>query len=155
MRLSSEQVGFDAEFLRRTYRTSAWVLLLVLFPLVSYGFLRAAWSVAAGAALGLGVLRTFEWLVTGLVEGRRKRVGWWMAQVSVLKLPLLAALLYGVVRSGWFHLPAFAGGVVLTQAVILLRAVGAYLTAQEQERAQKAPADLPGKPARSPSERET
>ncbi|MBI3947485.1 MAG: hypothetical protein HY321_16300 [Armatimonadetes bacterium] len=124
----------DDGFIRRTYRTSAWVLLLATLPLVSYGYLRIAWSLAAGAALGLGVLRLFEWLVGSLLAAPRKRVGWRVALLTVLKLPVLAGILYLVVHSGWFNRPAFAGGVALIHVVIFLRAVGAHLTLREQER---------------------
>ena len=48
----------------------------------------------------------------------------------------MALLLYLVVNSGWFHLPAFAGGGA-HQAVILLKAFGIYLMQREEERCRQ------------------
>lgn len=60
-----------------------------------------------------------------------------MVKLLILKLPAMALLLYLVVNSGWFHLPAFAGGVVLIQTVILLKALGIYLMQREEDRCRR------------------
>lgn len=128
----------DEGFIRRTYRTSAWVLLLVALFLSGLGKFRVAWSIAAGAALALGVLRGFEWMAqTWMAPERKSTARMVTAKFTALKLPVLALVLYLVVRSGWFDLAAFAGGVVLVQAVIFLKAVGQYLVQREEDRRKK------------------
>jgi len=124
----------DEGFIGRTYRTSAGVLLLVVLFTTGLGAFRVAWSIVAGAALGLLVLRGFDWAVHALFVPERTATKGTIAKLLILKLPAMALLLYLVVNSGWFHLPAFAGGVALIQAVILLKAFGIYLMEREEER---------------------
>ncbi len=124
----------DEGFIRRTYRTSAWVLLLTVLYLMGFGAFQAAWSVAAGTGLALLVLFAFEWVVRGLFAPGRRPPNWLMLQVALVKLPLLSLVLYLVVHSGWFHLGAFAGGVALVHAVIFLKALGIYWGQVEEER---------------------
>jgi hypothetical protein len=128
----------DEGFIRRTYRTSAWVLLLVVLFTTGLGAFRVAWSIVAGAALGLLVLRGFDWAVHVLFAPGRTPAKGAVAKLLILKLPAMALLLYLVVNSGWFHLPAFAGGVALIQAVIFLKALGLYLVQREEDRCRRA-----------------
>ena len=136
----------DEGFLRRTYRTCSWVLLLVVLFTTGLGAFRVAWSITAGAALGLAVLRGYEWMVRRwLTPGETRAAASAMAvKLSLLKLPALALLLYLVVRSGWFHLAAFAAGVALIQSVIFLRAVGLSLVQAEDARKREAGGPAPG-----------
>ena len=136
----------DEGFLKRTYRACGAVLLLVVLFTTGMGAFRVAWSIAAGAALGLGVLRGYEWAVRVWLapEQPRTAASAMVAKLSLLKLPLLALLLYVVVRSGWFNLPAFAGGVALIQFVVFLRAVGLYLVQREEDRSREAGKPVPG-----------
>lgn len=127
----------DEGFIRRTYRTSAWVLALVLLYMLGLGAFRVAWSYAAGALLGLGVLRAYEWIVQRMAAPGRKPPTWLIVKLTVVKLPALALLLYLVVNSGWFHLGAFAAGVVLPQGVMFLKALGLVLVQREEERRRR------------------
>jgi len=136
----------DEGFLRRTYRACGAVLLLVVLFTTGMGAFRVAWSIAAGAALGLGVLRGYEWAVHVWLSPERSgsTSSAMVAKLSLLKLPLLALLLYIVVRSGWFSLPGFAGGVALIHLVILLRAIGLYLAQHDADRCREAGRRAPG-----------
>jgi hypothetical protein len=125
--------GLDEGFIGRTYRSCGWVLGLVLLFLWGLGKFQAMWSVAAGTALGLGVLRGFEWLTRSLVRPGQAPRPRPMVKVVALKLPAMALLIYGVVRSGWFDLAAFAGGVALVQIVIFLKAVGLFLVQRQED----------------------
>lgn len=140
----SGHAGLDDRFLARTYRTSAWVLALILLFLWGMGRFQAMWSVGAGAALGAGVLRLYEWLVRSAITPGRQWNRRAMVKVVLLKLPAITLLIYWVVRSGWFDLAAFAAGVALVQTVIFLKAVGLLLVQREAERQHPAGAGALG-----------
>lgn len=113
-------------------------MALALLYLTGLGQLRIAWSLAAGAALALGILRGFQWMVQRYVRPDRPAPDGLMARAALVKLPALALILFLVVRSGWFNVPAFAGGVALIHAVIFLKAIGIFLMQREEDRRRDA-----------------
>jgi len=117
----------DGAFIKRVYRTSAFVW--------AFG-VPAAWCVAGplaaigwtlGSGVSFGILWSLEWIVRrvfvpGAVGARRD-----LARFSILKLVALAVVLIGVVGLGgrsFSLIVGFCAGVVLTQAVIFLKVVG-------------------------------
>ncbi|HEX3000724.1 MAG TPA: hypothetical protein VHR86_10895, partial [Armatimonadota bacterium] len=124
----------DEGFIQRIYRTSAWVLLLVLLFVLGLGAFRVAWSITAGAALDLFVLHGFAVFARAIITPGCKPSRKLLIGAALLKLPALGAVLYFVVRCGWFNVFAFAGGVALIQTVIFLKAVGRFLEDRDADR---------------------
>lgn len=134
----------DLGFIREVYRTSAWVYAVTGVLVLGYAGTSAWIGLSAGAALAIGSLWLIEWSVTRFVgatmttEGRTAHksgppsVLGRSALVVVgggkyLLLGLAVAGVVGLSKSGSLNLIAFVGGIALIHAVIVLKAVGAWL----------------------------
>jgi hypothetical protein len=121
------ETGIDEGFLGRVYRTS--VVVWAIGTAISWGVggLPAAAGWTIGSALSMGLLRGFERMarrsfVPGAEQAHRD-----FGRFSAAKLPIILVVLVGVVVIGGrsFELiAAFCAGVILTQAVIVLKALG-------------------------------
>lgn len=139
----------ETEFIARTYRSAAFVTGFVLFVLASYGQFWALLPVAAGAALGMVLLRFLEVTVRRTftreraADARKNRKGSGPGRAllgfALVKYPLVALLIWAVVRV-WDarEVMAFTAGFILLQMVIGLRAMGRYMVDQMNESAAKA-----------------
>ena len=117
----------DEGFLGRVYRTSA--VLWAIGTAISWGIagLPAAAGWTVGSALSMGVLWGFERMARrsftpGAHDARRH-----FARFSAVKLPIILVVLLGIVPIGgrsFAAIAAFCAGVILTQAVIVLKALG-------------------------------
>ena len=139
----------DSGFIRRTYRSTAFVTGFVLFALASYGQFWALLPVAGGVALGLVLLWTLEALVRGVFTperasaARTKRSanpGRALLGAALFKYPLVGLVLWAAARY-WNQreVMAFMGGFILVQAVIALRGVGRYMVERREDRSGKPP----------------
>lgn len=127
----------------RVYRTSL-VSFAVLALLVGG---RWGWpgliGLSYGAAISLGSLRAIEWAVRALFRPGVRLNPRFLVALIVLKLPLLAVVLAG---GAWLAVHQFAnpfalaGGVVLVQAVMFLKAVGSLLVARQAAVPARSPA---------------
>ncbi|MCX8052375.1 MAG: hypothetical protein N3B12_01075 [Armatimonadetes bacterium] len=121
------ETGIDEGFLGRVYRTSAFLWAIGTLVSWNLGGLPAAAGWTVGSALSIGVLRGFEQLanryfVPGSKYSRRD-----FARFSAAKLPIILLVLVGLVLIGgrsFEAIAAFCAGVILTQAVIVLKALG-------------------------------
>jgi len=117
----------DEGFIRRVYVTSAVVWAVGVWVAWRIGGVGAAAGWTAGSAVSFGVLRSFEWIaqrvfVPGAADAKRDFV-----RFSLVKLPIIALVLMGVVLIGgrsFALVAAFCAGVLLTQAVVVLKALG-------------------------------
>lgn len=125
----------DEEFLRRTYRSVAFVTAFVLFLLASYGQFWALLPLLAGALFGTLLLYGMQVFVRGAftperarearVRGPRRS----LLGLALVKYPLIALALWAATRVwGDREIAAFAGGFTLIPTVIGLRAMGRALT---------------------------
>jgi uncharacterized membrane protein YqjE len=143
----------DEGFVRRTYRSAAWVTAFVLFVLGSYGQFWALLPVLSGALFGTALLYGMEVFVrrtftAGRAGDAKKKgspagPGGALLGFALVKYPLVALLIWAVVRI-WDlrHVMAFTGGFILIQAVIALRGAGRYLVDHMNENSSAS-----GKPA--------
>ena len=129
------ETEIDDGFLGRVYRTSA--VLWAIGTAISWGLagLPAAVGWTVGSALSMGVLRGFEWMVRrsfvpGTPNAQRN-----FSRFHVAKLPIILVVIAGVVLIGGrsFELiAAFCAGIILTQAVIVLKALGLVIVRRSQ-----------------------
>lgn len=140
---------FSNGYLRRVYRTTLWVWAVVAVLLFVNQGLPAFLGLTMGTAISVGSLRLLEltvllFLRPGVVTKPNQ-----VAVLLNLKLPLLTVLLGGAVWAsviGVANIFALVGGIVLVQAVIVLKAVGAWLvtvqaTADSRQTTVKPPAE--------------
>jgi hypothetical protein len=123
---------FGEGYFGRVYRTSIGVFLVVAAMLSGCGGLPAVVGFAYGAALSLASLRLIEMGVRYLLHPGMSLNRARISMLMVLKLPVLALVLSGAAWLVTHHLAnvfALVGGLALTQAVIVLKTVGASLVA--------------------------
>jgi hypothetical protein len=130
--------GFFAEgFVARVYRTTLVVWAVVAAMLFVNSGLPALLGLTMGTAIAVGSLRILEFTVRlFVVPGMRMNVVG-AALLFNLKLPLLTVALGGAVwaaMTGIANIFALAGGIVLVQVVIVLKAMGAWLLATQTAR---------------------
>jgi hypothetical protein len=126
--------GLDEAFLERLYRTTALVGVIVAALVAG----RLGWRVGAGflmgAALGLGSLRSLEWLVRRMTRpGASARK---FTAAALLKIPAMGLAVGLVVWLAGGELPvlvAVGAGVALLPAVIVLKLLGRWLAGPKEE----------------------
>lgn len=129
--------GSDGDqYVGRVLRAAFWVSAVVAFLLIGYGQWWAVGPLLGGVALGIVLLKVLDVFVRRvfrpeLWEKNRRAVQRQTAFLlfALVKYPLVATLIWWIVRY-WEPraVMAFAGGFILLQAVIGLRAVGRLLT---------------------------
>jgi len=132
MRIDAE---LDAGFIRRVYRTSLLLWLLVAWLVYGQWGFGAAAGVTTGTALALGSLYAWERVIRTLITpGAVRQAPGLLAVLGVLKLLLIGVILAGVIATGQrlqVNLLALtlgiAGGFFLVHLVILLKAVSRTL----------------------------
>jgi len=125
----------DADFLRRTYRTSMWMgVLLSLCAYAVSGSLIVTGSFAAGAALAALLLKSQEILVLRALRpkgaepynGWDKRIPWPL--LLFLKYGLVAAAMSYLVRAHLLTPTGFATGFMMMQLIVVAKAAGRLLS---------------------------
>ena len=117
----------DLGFIRRVYRTTAVVAVLVLIFVWEGLGPMAAWGWACGVVLSLAALAGTEWTVKYAV--RRGKASTVLAAM-LLKLPILlgvGALLYYAASLGLINLIWVLPGFALPHVVLLLKLLGRRL----------------------------
>jgi len=119
-------LSVDANFIRRVYRTSAWVGAVVLLYLLS----SRNWKIIAGFACGvivaLALLKSHEILVPRLLSACSGKKREWALTLGlvIIKYAALVAAFWALFAHNLVSAPAFFGGIVLVQSVIFLKVVG-------------------------------
>lgn len=117
----------DEAFIKRVYRTSAYVWGFVALVLLSFGSWWGAAGWSLGAIVSAGVLWSLEWIVRRVFVPDNLRAKSALQRFTLIKiaagLPILGIAVWASTHSVVFIF-AFCAGVVLTQAVIFLKVVG-------------------------------
>src|SRR5437870_1697278 len=127
--------GLDAGFIRRVYRTSFVLWVLVACMVYAQWGASAAIGVTTGTALALASLYAWERAIRSLITpGGSRRAPVYLIGVGALKLLLIGAILACVIVTGQ-RLQAnllaltlgIAGGFFVVHLVIFLKAVSRWL----------------------------
>lgn len=127
-----------SRYVFKTLRSVAFVTAFIVFALASYGQWWAIGPFLGGVALGSGLLFGMDHFIRSAFTPEKAREakrtgknasGSALVIFTLVKYPLVALLLWAATRI-WDlqQLMVFAGGFMLIQAVIALRAVGGHLT---------------------------
>ncbi|MDH7600758.1 MAG: hypothetical protein QHI38_01255 [Armatimonadota bacterium] len=125
------ETGLDEFFLVRVYRTSALVWAVGVGLLSGCGMMSAALGWTVGSAASVGLLRGIEWAVRRFfVPGRSfdKRD---LAKLASVKFGVIVSFMLGVVLLGgrsFGFIAGFCAGVILSQSVIVFKALGAMIS---------------------------
>ncbi len=128
----------DDGFLARVYRTSAVVGAIGLLACWSALGATAAAGWLLGALVSVGVVKSLEWIIKRSFVPGEEGARTALAKFSLVKLPVVMVVLGLVVwlgRSNFAFIGAFCAGLLLAQAVIVLKAVGFVIS--ERLRAQR------------------
>lgn len=117
----------DEGFIARVYRMSAvvWAFGALAFWGSLGKYAAIGWTV--GSAISVGLLRGIDWFIRRTVTPENDRARRSLPIAALLHWPVLIAALGAAVWFGRGHVSyivAFCAGLVLTQAVIVLKVVG-------------------------------
>lgn len=122
------------DFIGRVYKTSALVGLIFVGIFLVAGAFEKAIGLAIGVVVALAALWALEVSVKALTHNDvHQRSLAKVFAVSFLKYVGLGVLLYYLVRTEGVSLGAFAGGIMIPQGVIFLKALGDWLTEGARE----------------------
>lgn len=118
----------DIGFIKRVYRTSAWVWLFSLLLSLGGKNLHAAIGITVGYVISVGSLMLLERIVTTLFTpeesktGRRPTI--WLMVAAVIKYAIIGVLLWASLKSNLASPAGIAIGVGIPYVVIALKALG-------------------------------
>lgn len=121
----------DDAFIRRTYKTSFFLLIFGIFVAWGLGGLAAIGGWILGGGTSIGTLRSFEWVVRRIfvphpVDPKKN-----LLKFAAVKLPAVVLIVGFVVYMAKHHylgfVAGFCFGVLLTQSVMFLKAVGTLI----------------------------
>jgi hypothetical protein len=127
--------GLDAGFIRRVYRTSLVLWLLLAWMAYGQWGASAAVGLTTGTALALMSLYVWERAIRGLITpGASRQAPAYLMALGALKLLLIGAILAAVIVTGQ-RLQAnllaltlgIAGGFFVVHLVIFLKAISRWL----------------------------
>ncbi len=122
------------DFIGRVYKTSALVGLILGGIFLAVGAFEKAIGLVIGVAVALIALWALEVSVKALTHNDvHQRSLAKVFVVSALKYVGLGVLLYYLVRADWVSIGSFAGGIMIPQGVIFLKALGDWLTEGKRE----------------------
>ena len=110
-------------FIRQVYILT--ICLTVVVAAVLLGFKRPALpSFLIGSAISLSLFWSIEFAVRRLIQpGKTKRTKYLLGFVAIGKYTVLGVLLYFLFKMEWMNIYAFAGGIVLVQGAIIIKAL--------------------------------
>ena len=110
-------------FIRQVYILTICLTIVVGAALL--GFKRPALpSFLIGSAISLSLFWSIEFAVRRLIQpGKTKRTKYLLGFVAIGKYTVLGVLLYFLFKMEWMNIYAFAGGIVLVQAAIIIKAI--------------------------------
>ena len=120
----------DEGFLGRVYRTCVYVWAFGALAAWGYFGPHAALGWTFGSAISVGLLYAIEWIVRKTVTPGNLRAKKVLTTIAALHWPIILAIMaLAVWLSGRriAYLIAFSAGLGLTQAVIVLKTVGAMI----------------------------
>ena len=110
-------------FIRQVYILT--ICLTIVVAAVLLGFKRPALpSFLIGSAISLSLFWSIEFAVRRLIQpGKTKRTKYLLGFVAISKYTVLGVLLYFLFKMEWMNIYAFAGGIVLVQGAIIIKAI--------------------------------
>ncbi len=110
-------------FIRQVYILT--ICLTIVVAVVLLGFKRPALpSFLIGSAISLSLFWSIEFAVRRLIQpGKTKRTKYLLGFVAIGKYTVLGVLLYFLFKMEWMNIYAFAGGIVLVQGAIIIKAI--------------------------------
>ena len=115
-------------FIRQVYILTICLTIVVGAALL--GFKRPALpSFLIGSAISLSLFWSIEFAVRRLIQpGKTKRTKYLLGFVAIGKYTVLGVLLYFLFKTEWMNIYAFAGGIVLVQGAIIIKAIGLLMS---------------------------
>ena len=119
---------FGDRFIRQVYVLT--VCLTVAIAAVLLVFKRVALpSFLIGSVIGLSLFWSVEFVIRRLVRpGKTQRTKYLLGFIALSKYTVLGVLLYFLFKMKWMNIYAFAGGIVLVQITIIIKAIGLMIT---------------------------
>ena len=110
-------------FIRQVYILT--ICLTIVVAAVLLGFKRPALpSFLIGSAISLSLFWSIEFVVRCLIQpGKTKRTKYLLGFVAMGKYTVLGVLLYFLFKTEWMNIYALAGGIVLVQGAIIIKAL--------------------------------
>ncbi len=126
----------DLAFIARVYKTSFVVWAFGALVLLSFSTAMAVVGWTVGSAMSFGVLRSLQWAVTkyfvpGNTMGKNCFSRFSAAKLLVIVLILSILLIIG--GRNFEFVGFFCGGLILTQAIIILKVIGSLLTKRYEQ----------------------
>ena len=111
-------------FIRHVYILT--ICLTVVISAALFGLKRDALpSFLIGSAISLSLFWSIEFVVRRLVQpGKTKRTKSVLGFIAIGKYTVLGGILYLLFKMEWMNIYAFAGGIVLVQGAIIIKAIG-------------------------------
>jgi len=138
-------LGLDAGFLGRVYRTTLVLGGVGLLLLLSTRRWDVILSFGAGVAMGLAVVRALDWGIPRLRDPRNVRHGLVTGGVLVGKYLPIGLVLYLLTRWELLHVLAAAMGIQLIFAVIVLKVVARVILDSGRASGEGSDRDLQGR----------
>ena len=115
-------------FIRQVYILT--ICLTVVVAAVLLGFKRPALpSFLIGSAISLSLFWSIEFAVRRLIQpGKTNRTKYLLGFVAIGKYTVLGVLLYFLFKTEWMNIYAFAGGIVLVQGAIIIKAIALLMS---------------------------
>ena len=119
---------FGDRFIRQVYVLT--ICLTVVVAAVLLGFKRPALpSFLVGSAISLSLFWSIEFMVRRLIRpGKTQKTKYLLGFIALGKYTVLGGLLYFLFKMEWMNIYAFAGGIVLVQGAIIIKAIGLMVT---------------------------
>ena len=119
---------FGDRFIRQVYVLT--ICLTVVIAVVLLVFKRVALpSFLIGSVIGLSLFWSVEFVIRRLVRpGKTQRTKYLLGFIALSKYTVLGVLFYFLFKMKWMDIYAFAGGIVLVQITIIIKAIGLMIT---------------------------
>lgn len=127
------EVKIDDGFVGRVYKTSAWTWAFGAMVALSLGGWHTALGWSIGSAISIGLLAAIDWVVRRSVRPDNIRAKKVLTNAAILHWPIIVAVLaFGIWISAKsiLYIIAFAAGLGLVQAVIVLKAISIFIIEQ-------------------------
>ena len=115
---------FGDRFIRQVYILT--ICLTVVIGGILLGFKRLALpSFLIGSAIGLSLFWSIEFVIRRLIRpGKTQKTKYLLGFIALGKYTVLGVLLFFLFKMEWMNIYAFAGGIVLVQGAIIIKAIG-------------------------------
>ncbi len=119
---------FGDRFIRQVYILT--ICLTVVIGGILLGFKLAALpSFLIGSVISISLFWSIEFVIRRLLRpGKSQKRKYLLGFIALGKYTVLGVILYFLVNTKWRNIYAFAGGIVLVQGAIILKAVGLMIT---------------------------